>query len=415
LRPQGEATRARLLSLLSEACELEHALSCSYLYAAFSIKKDLEEGLSWEQQQLCRRWASQIFHVAAEEMLHLAQAWNLLTAVGGSPYYARPNFPQPAKHFPLPVALLLRRFDAATVERFTYYENPVHEHAELPRAEVPPGAGWPIDESFSFASVGQLYGECRRILETLDERNLFLGELDRQVGRDLVDFPNLVEVTGRSSAVRAIEMITEQGEGTPRGRQDSHYDVFVQLLEQVRALPSTFDPARPVVDNPYVRSRRDQVVPHVVPSFASAGITATALTDRMAILSVDLFDDAYVSMLQSLAYVFSNATKEAHELKRFASAALDIMMTVIRPLGEAITRMPSGAPGTTAGPTFAMTRHAQLPSPPEAARRVFGERLQQLAGHASELRSIASDLPGLAAQLRGVETNLGLIATRTAM
>ena len=143
-------TRARLLSLLSEACELEHALSCSYLYAAFSIKKEIDEGIEWRQQQMLRRWASQIFHVAAEEMLHLAQAWNLLTAVGGSPYYHRPNFPQAAKHFPLNIALLLRRFDSNTVQRFIYYESPAHERDDLPDLGVPPGALWPIDESFPY-------------------------------------------------------------------------------------------------------------------------------------------------------------------------------------------------------------------------------------------------------------------------
>ena len=38
------ATRADLLALLAEACELEHGLACSYLYAAFSLKQDASEG-----------------------------------------------------------------------------------------------------------------------------------------------------------------------------------------------------------------------------------------------------------------------------------------------------------------------------------------------------------------------------------
>lgn len=112
------ATRARLLSLLSEACELEHALACSYLYAAFSLKRDIAEGIDWRAQQRNRLWASRVYHVAAQEMLHLGQAWNLLTAVGGTPYYARANFPLAARHYPLNVALLLRPFDLATIARF---------------------------------------------------------------------------------------------------------------------------------------------------------------------------------------------------------------------------------------------------------------------------------------------------------
>jgi Ferritin-like len=408
----GPATRARLLSLLSEACELEHALSCSYLFAAFSLKKELDEGIDWEQQQEYRRWASEVFHVAAEEMLHLAQAWNLLTAVGGSPYYARPNFPQAAKHFPLPVALLLRKFDAATIERFTYYENPAHENPEK-EAPLPRHGGWPIDESFRFDSVGALYGEIRQIIETLDDFSLFIGTLDQQVTRDLVDFPNLISVTNRESALAAIEMITEQGEGNPGDREDSHYDVFCDLLKKANKHGSR-DPARPVGDNPYVRARRDQMVPHMPEAFQKSGIAVTPITHPVSLLATDLFDDVYVAMLQALAYVFSNATHEQKYLKVFASAALRIMMMVVRPLGEAITLMPSGSKNVNAGPTFAMTRHAPLPAPAQAALLVFTERLEELTCHAEELYRIAPHSAELApialAHLHSVQTNTGFIA-----
>lgn len=91
--PAAIPSRSRLLSLLTEACELEHGLACSYLYAAFSLKQDLAEGgLTWRQLQAVRLWASEIYMIAAEEMLHLAQVWNILAAVGGSPHYGRPNF-----------------------------------------------------------------------------------------------------------------------------------------------------------------------------------------------------------------------------------------------------------------------------------------------------------------------------------
>lgn len=163
------ATRARLLSLLSEACELEHALACSYLYGAFSIKRDIAEGIGWAEQQRNRLWASRVYHVAAQEMLHFAQAWNLLSAIGGSPYYARPNFPLPARYYPLNVALVLRRLDLATIERFVYYETPVHNVEGGDRAPMPPASAWPIDESFPYQSVGQLYHEIRSIIGELGD------------------------------------------------------------------------------------------------------------------------------------------------------------------------------------------------------------------------------------------------------
>src|SRR5688572_6699065 len=91
-------------SLLSEACEVEHALACSYLFAAFSLKT---QGLPWEHQQRVRLWAAQVYFVASQEMLHLAQVWNLLTAVGGVPYYGRPAFPVDRDYFPIGSPLTL--------------------------------------------------------------------------------------------------------------------------------------------------------------------------------------------------------------------------------------------------------------------------------------------------------------------
>jgi len=38
------ATRTDLLKLLCEAAELEHGIACSYLYSAFSLKRDIAEG-----------------------------------------------------------------------------------------------------------------------------------------------------------------------------------------------------------------------------------------------------------------------------------------------------------------------------------------------------------------------------------
>jgi hypothetical protein len=94
------STRSELLSLLSEACELEHGLACSYLFTAFTLKQDTSEGgITWEQLQKVRLWAAQIYFVASQEMLHLALVWNILAAIGGTPYYLRPNFPQELKYY----------------------------------------------------------------------------------------------------------------------------------------------------------------------------------------------------------------------------------------------------------------------------------------------------------------------------
>ena len=86
-------SREQLLHLLAEAAEIEHTLMCSYLYAAFSLKRAGETGVSAAQGELLQRWRKTIMDVAVEEMGHLVIVANLTIAVGGRPHFGRPNFP----------------------------------------------------------------------------------------------------------------------------------------------------------------------------------------------------------------------------------------------------------------------------------------------------------------------------------
>ena len=49
-------SREKLLHALYEAAELEHNLMCTYLYAAFSLKNGVEEGLSAAEAEATARW-----------------------------------------------------------------------------------------------------------------------------------------------------------------------------------------------------------------------------------------------------------------------------------------------------------------------------------------------------------------------
>src|SRR5579862_3059204 len=92
--------REALIYMLCEAAELEHGIMCQYLYAAFSLKQSQDEGLSRTEAEAAQRWRKQISHVATQEMLHLSLVQNLLSAIGAAPHLSRPNFPQPARHYP---------------------------------------------------------------------------------------------------------------------------------------------------------------------------------------------------------------------------------------------------------------------------------------------------------------------------
>src|SRR5215212_3858002 len=87
-------SRAELIDALRLATELEHGLMAQYLFAAYSLKRYDYEGLKPEQTERVRRWASLIALVARQEMEHLGLALNLLSAIGGTPSFSRPNMPQ---------------------------------------------------------------------------------------------------------------------------------------------------------------------------------------------------------------------------------------------------------------------------------------------------------------------------------
>ena len=116
--------REALIYMICAAAELEHALMCEYLFAAFSLKESTDEGLSEEQAAAVNRWRSTVLGVAGQEMLHLALTANMLTALGASPHLSRPNLPQPARHYPAAVKLALLPFGEQALRHFLYLERP---------------------------------------------------------------------------------------------------------------------------------------------------------------------------------------------------------------------------------------------------------------------------------------------------
>src|SRR6516162_3106842 len=78
-------TREELVYLLGQACEIEHGLMCEYLYAQFSLKRGLDEGLTEAQLARVQAWEKALIGVIKQEMLHLALATNILTAIGAAP------------------------------------------------------------------------------------------------------------------------------------------------------------------------------------------------------------------------------------------------------------------------------------------------------------------------------------------
>ncbi|MEP6934686.1 MAG: ferritin-like domain-containing protein [Nitrospirota bacterium] len=169
------------MKLLCEAAELEHGIACSYLYAGFSLKRDITEGgMTWEEQQKVRRWAAQIYFVASQEMLHLALVWNLTTAIGGTPYYLRPNFPQDSKYYPLNARLTLEPFGPKSLRRFILYERPQNMSSERDLKSLLTFAGEDAAE-IEFGSTGELYALIESGFRTIKQEDLFIGSPTQQM------------------------------------------------------------------------------------------------------------------------------------------------------------------------------------------------------------------------------------------
>jgi len=116
-------SREDALYLLAEAAAIEHNLKCCYLYAALSLKRSVEDGLSPEQVEVLGRWYAIIIGVAIDEMTRLSLVSNLACALGGRPNFDRPNFPVPPGYHPDDMVVRLAPFNRETLNHFILLER----------------------------------------------------------------------------------------------------------------------------------------------------------------------------------------------------------------------------------------------------------------------------------------------------
>jgi hypothetical protein len=95
----------------------------------------------------------------------------------------------------------------------------------------------------------------------------------------------------------------------------------------------------------------------------------------------DLFNACYAAMLQLLYRFFQHTEETDAELSMLGQTSVLMMLQIIRPLGELLTRLPVGphAPGMTAGPSFMLTSATPVTPHKPAAWIILGERLRELA------------------------------------
>ena len=407
--------REALLYMLCAAAELEHGLMCEYLFAAFTLKERADEGVTNEQLAAIDRWRRVILEVAGQEMLHLALASNLLSAVGMSPHLVRPNMPHPARHYPPGVTVALLPFGEDALRHFMFLERPEGmaledaEVIEAARHAVPlldPDAIAPVLQPF--ATVGHLYRSIeeglRHLVDKWGERRVFVGPLRAQASPDHFRWPQLVQVSDLASAVRAVETIVEQGEG-PRGDwKAAHFGRFKGIFDEYMALKAAdpgFEPSRPVLPATVWPNEAERL---------------PQISDRETARVGDLFNVAYEILLQVLHRFFNNIDETDAQRMTLADIAVGLMFEVIGPLGRYLTELPAGPehPGRTAGPTFELfcTSDYLLPHR-RAAWILLEERLREAAAFGRRLKGYGG-LGPLSAVVAAFERFADRLAGQTA-
>lgn len=394
--------------MLQHASELEHALCVQYLYAAFTLKVGGEAGLSASQASLTEQWNQQITRIAVQEMYHLMLASNLLTAVGATPHLWRPNFPQPARHFSeINLPSMLAPFTAQTAARFMCWEQP-----EVPRhtSQIAEGPPWWLDfckqcgtqaheahgltaaAAPPYRSIGELYTDIKQAL--LDNPGwIDSTSAPQQVTSELIPFkPAVHPIANAGDAARYIDIIIEEGEGTPDWQSNSHFAYFHQIVDQLDGLEKGnggFAAAWPTVPNPVYDPANE--------------LPGASLIDHPAVQPVGVvFNDLYRTFVNILIGVFTGGAS-AEQKRPLANVALALMPLVIKPLGTLLTRLPAGDqyPDAFAGPSFELPQPVPAaPTPPAEELRVVAQRCRVLSIDDTGLGAVAhAELAAIAARL----------------
>jgi len=407
--------REHLWNLLIQAAQIEHLIMCQYLYATFSLKTGPDEGLTAEQSEAVERWHKVLTGVAVEEMLHLALVLNVMTAIGAAPILSRPNFPRQSEYLPPGVQFALMPFGDASLTHFLYLERPEGmervDAAGFVPAAPPPDPVRPdevMPRMQGFATVGHLYrgieAGLSHLAGRLGERALFVGPPRAQATPELFQWPQLIAVTGLASARAAVDEIIEQGEGARGDWQQAHYGRFLGIWEEysrLREQDPAFQPARPVIAA-FTRQPFDIAEPQPL------------LTDPLTRGVAELFNLGYEVLLHTLTRFFTHTEETDEQLAILVGTAFDLMGGVLRPLGDALTRLPAGPDysGRTASPAFEMYYQMGNTVPwRDAAWALLSERAATLSSHCAD-SSARESVPGVSIAAKTAATIAARLAAQ---
>lgn len=388
-------SREELIDALGKAAEIEHALMCMYLYAAFSLDRTAP-GLSPADQEHVRAFAATTLLIARQEMEHLGIVSNLLIGVGATPNFDRPNLPLQANYYQVELPLQLLPFGEKFLVLAEQLEEPCQDHPHEPLPYFP--------------SVAAIYDRIRDGVARLGEApGFFLGAGDPQLSNASFGVPPaqlwydvaLLPVTDRATALAAVDLIRIQGEGATFSDPHSHYSRFKAMHAIWDALPEATRAlmVRPAPANPLTVERGD----------VNPRVTCTVLTDPRAVALARLENRCYELILLLLSRLYgatdaSDADRAMYQEQVF----FPLMTMVIRPVSEILVELPAGDGRHSAVPTFELDGPIRTYLDRTTFNVQLAERLTHLAAGFAEVAA----LPDVPARMQYVAKNVAYTRDR---
>lgn len=219
--------KKELFKNLQTAIELEHSTIPPYLAAYFTINQDTNS-FSWNV----------IRSVFMEEMLHMTLACNILNAVGGHPFIDNPTF---IPEYPTEFNFADRKFDVGiikfskpAIEAFLEIEKPSKQRLHV-RGEHLKNLMQPIN--LDEKTIGEFYQTIKdqlvHLVNEYGEEQVFTGNTSLQITAN--DYygggGEVIQVHNLDTALFAIDVIVDQGEGASGSIYDGDNEFFGQDQE----------------------------------------------------------------------------------------------------------------------------------------------------------------------------------------
>lgn len=344
-----------LFGILQSAIELEHATIPPYLTAMFSLKPGKNREI----------WG--ILHsVVLEEMLHLTIASNILIALGGEPDFIHkefvPEYPGPlpmnvARQGPddeAPLEVGLSGYSKAQVhDVFMAIEQPesaLEYEVKGVRSEKILMETAELEGPEHYATIGAFYDAIKKKLKELGLDQLPGADRPQVIPDKYYSAEECFQIRTVDDAVRAIDIIIEQGEGTDQGTEGgspldpegdlAHYYRFAELYYGRRLVKDKDAPGGYSYSGPVFPFEVDGLW-NLEPNTKTANLPADSAQRRQA----EQFNFVYRKLLLTLHQAFNG---EPHKFDATIGLMFDVKL-----VGEKLVSMPyPNKVGINCGPPF---------------------------------------------------------------